>query len=241
MVSSDNELPRASPESFSTTRCHRGRAPPNFRRAHFGHKCRASRSRADDGLSKREQLRTAEELPIVYCFARTNGLLEQDALFVPALEPAFGRSCQRGRRLASLRAIAAQSGGRPRSARQGRPHASGTPDGRRQCESDVVSEFSSAPDILHEHSVHAGDRSAGEGSCDDRRLGRLRSGRSGRAAMFSFETRVRSSIRSEYCASPSAPFKASSFASAPRRARRTRATSRRSRSAFEHRDRPTGL
>jgi hypothetical protein len=51
-------------------------------------------------LSKTEQLRTAEELPDRVLLVPDERLLEQDALFVPALEPAFDDLVQRGRRLA---------------------------------------------------------------------------------------------------------------------------------------------
>src|ERR1035438_9901215 len=90
MVSSDNELAKASPESFSTTRCHRGRAPPTSSSATSVTSAAPPRSRADDGLSKTEQLRTAEELPDRVLLVPDERLLEQDALFVPALEASRG-------------------------------------------------------------------------------------------------------------------------------------------------------
>ena len=53
MVSSDDELASASPESFSTTRCHRGLAPTTPLSAiSVTNAAARARSRADDYLSE---------------------------------------------------------------------------------------------------------------------------------------------------------------------------------------------
>src|ERR1039458_6942922 len=174
MVSSDNELARASPESFSTTRCHRGRAPPTSSSATSVTSAAPPRSRADDGLSKTEQLRTAEELPDRVLLVPDERLLEQDALFVPALEPAFDDLVQRGRRLALV------ARDRRRSLADvldllGRdvltPQVLRTGEGN--VESDVVSECLVGPGCPPEHSVHAATVLQVKVAADDRGVNAL--------------------------------------------------------------------
>ena len=104
MVSSERRAASASPDSFRTTRCHRAGSHNTVER-HLGHQCRRDvAQRADDDLGEAEHLCAAEQLRDGLLLVPDEGLLEQDALLVPALQAALDDLVQRGARgLPSLR------------------------------------------------------------------------------------------------------------------------------------------
>src|SRR5271165_6040910 len=86
IVSSEEELASASPESLSTIRCHRGITLSTSLGVTSVIGAAPARSRADNRLSEANELRVPEQLPYGLLFVLDIGLIEQDPLLVPALE-----------------------------------------------------------------------------------------------------------------------------------------------------------
>lgn len=107
-------------------------------------------------MSKTNQLRTAEQLPDRALLVAHKGLVEQDALFVPALEPTLDDLVQSSGRFALV----------AYNRRRGLAHVVDllgrhilTPyvlrTGERDVESDVVSQRLVGSDCFHENGVHS--------------------------------------------------------------------------------------